>query len=108
MSLNLRRSTDGDSSGVLSVTGELDHWSASIGPISGDDGELVREQLIGLYVIAGCNFDISAPDSALAFSLRERGASLGQPLDDELIITLADEIEVGIMPPVATVPDGVM
>jgi hypothetical protein len=68
MSLTLRRSADGDSFGVLSVTGELDHWSASIGPISGDDGELVREQLIGLYVIGGCNFDISAPDSAVAFS----------------------------------------
>jgi hypothetical protein len=108
MSLTLRRSTDRGSFGVLSVTGELDHWSSSIGPIPGDDGELVREQLIGLYVIGGCNFDISAPGAAVAFSLRERGTVSGQPLDSELIITLADEIELGIMPPVASVPDGVI
>jgi hypothetical protein len=106
MHLSVRAVRGDDSFRVLSAIGELDHWSASTNPLAGETGVALRKQLIGLYVVGGCDFDISDPDSPFEFSLRERGDRGRESQDDELVIDLGTGVEIGIMRPTTDVPMG--
>jgi hypothetical protein len=99
MTMSLRTTGPDCSFGVLTIVGELDHWSASIEPFGGPTGRSLREQLIGLYVIGGCEFDVSDGEMTCEFAVRDRRSTgRGVPDDNELVIAFADGVELGIQP----------
>jgi hypothetical protein len=68
---------------VLSVVGELSHWTAdSDMPLVGHVEATVREQLVGLYQVGGGHFDLSDERLPGEFAIR------GDP--DELVVSFGD------------------
>jgi hypothetical protein len=73
---------------VLSAFGELHYWSDGSDPWPGAAGDVVRENMYGVYIVEGAHFGIGESQPASGFALHTVGES------EELRVAYGEGVEL--------------